>query len=73
MEGEALASARGMRPPAGAGEPASERLALHRALWQTKPLLRAVYADFYRRLSALDSRLKPPLKSFRLLGAPERR
>ena len=39
-----------MRQPTHAREPMSERLAAHRALWQTKPVLRMVYEDCYRRL-----------------------
>jgi len=39
-----------MRQPANGREPTSERLAHHRALWQTKPMLRALYEDCYRRL-----------------------
>jgi len=39
-----------MRQPAHAREPMSGRLAAHRALWQTKPVLRIVYEDCYRRL-----------------------
>jgi hypothetical protein len=39
-----------MRQPAHARQPMSERLAAHRALWQTKPVLRAVYEDCCGRL-----------------------
>ncbi|MFI4987752.1 MAG: class I SAM-dependent methyltransferase, partial [Alphaproteobacteria bacterium] len=39
-------------PPAWPPEPLSGRLAAHRALWQAKPGLRAVYEDCYRRIVA---------------------